>query len=964
MLCGLAVPGLLLSAPVPGAAVRGQFIRVESGDRHEYLHFAEVEVYVGGRNIAVGRPVKASSTMQPFTPDKAVDGRIEYTWGVDPSFWSSAGNRGGEWWEVDLGAEVSIERVLLYNRSDCCQERLQGAVLTVLAGDRSVASGTTMEATANPNEIEFVPPTYAPVNVTAVPLVTRIDAISPRFDKPSDDTAYVMPVGAGDLSAMLRYGSAYEIHLSKCDLFGRPADTYGGDFNIMSPGHVQLSFGLAPDAITRFEQRLDFRRGSVVLTLTTAGGVVTVEAFGVMGQNVLVLAVEDMRPAGQATATFSAWRSAVTLTAENGIVTAREVHNGDESGKPVTDPAKANPNDRLYHLGAGTVVAFANATGLLTATGETGSDETGTTATLRAQPGRQYWVLIACATTYDGKPETAARLRLEATARADKAGLLSTHLEWWKGFWQSSYLDLYGKDAEYLMRLWYTTLYSYASVGEGAVLPKFNGGPGLVHRDDRHWGSDYWWQNTRELIWPMFAANHLRFAREHLDFYDRTFMDYKRQTAAQGKVGIRVWEGARPLKPGTVSPPRTVSTFDQTALAAAQANLTMEQAKSGYNARSMAQVAELVQLMLDYVAFTGDADYLMTVAAPWLKEAVLFYLSYLKLEGDGLYHMTPSDALEMWWQVKDPMTDMCAVRYCFWQALNHGAEFGYEPALLATIRERLSKLAPLPTGRWKRRPATKDEVPPGRPSYVGQMVGEIERSEAQYAAAADFLADRCVYNAEQPELYVIYPFALADANSPADDCERAVNTFKARQDPNAYGWSQDGIQAARLRLPNTIDVIMDHARRHQRYPYGGWVNAAVPLRGSKLNLSDVPYFDTAGVNMTALQEALLQSHVLSTPAKTDPQAGGPLVLLPAVRRDWAGRFRLRARGGFLVTAVFQPNRVIVRLTIESERGGALTFANPFPRCRVAGAGQGVLTSAERLVALPTQAGGTYDVSAE
>jgi hypothetical protein len=62
--------------------------------------------------------------------------------------------------------------------------------------------------------------------------------------------------------------------------------------------------------------------------------------------------------------------------------------------------------------------------------------------------------------------------------------------------------------------------------------------------------------------------------------------------------------------------------------------------------------------------------------------------------------------------------------------------------------------------------------------------------------------------------------------------------------------------------------------------------------------------------------------------------------------------------------VFQPNRVIVRLTIESERGGALTFANPFPRCRVAGAGQGVLTSAERLVALPTQAGGTYDVSAE
>jgi len=370
----------------------------------------------------------------------------------------------------------------------------------------------------------------------------------------------------------------------------------------------------------------------------------------------------------------------------------------------------------------------------------------------------------------------------------------------------------------------------------------------------------------------------------------------------------------------------------------------------------MAQGAELVQQLFDYVAFTGDAEFLKSVVSPWLKEVSLFYLSYLKLEADGRYHMTPSDAVEMWRKVKDPMTDMCAVRYCFWKVLNHGAEFGYEPAFVETVRQRLDRIAPLPTGRWKRRAAAKDEIPAGAPSYTSRMVGEIERTDAQYAPAAEFLADRCVYNAEQPELYVIYPFALADANSPKDDYDRAVNTFRARQDSNVYGWSQDGIQAARLHLPNAIDVIKEHASRHQRYPYGGWVNAAVPLKGSKLNLSDVPYFDTAGVQMTALQETLLQSHVLTTAAKTELTSGGPIVVLPAVRKDWAGRFKLRAQGGFLVTAEFQPGRRVERVVIESERGQTLTLANPFPKGCVVKGGKQLLSIKDTVIRLPTQKG--------
>ncbi len=944
--CALLIP---LSTAVwgQGQAVRARYVRVESGASTSYLHFAELEVYVKGRNIAAGKPATASSTMPPFTPDRAVDGIIGYAWGPDASFWSSAGAKGGEWWEVDLGEEVAIDRLVLYNRLDAVPERLEGAVLVALAADRREVYRRQLGGNTVPIESVFVEREDPPVDLSAESLAERRSELSPVFSAPSDDAGYVMPVGSGDLSAMLRYADAWEVHLSKTDSFGPGS--------ILSPGHVQLDFGLSNDQITDFEQRLDLNRGSVSLAIKTPEGGITAECWGVRGANVLVVDVRDTRPAPQANVTFSIWRPGMDLSVADGVLLAREVHDCDESGGRVVDPARVSPQDRVYGLEVATALAVGGDAGLLQATGETREAAGIKTVALRPTVEGSYRVLIACATSYDGKAQAAARGALDSLLASDLSWVRSEHLAWWDEFWTASFVDLYGRDADRLTQLWHVTLYSYASVGEGPVLPKFNGGPGLVHEDDRCWGWGYWWQNTRELIWPMYAANHLRYAQDHLGFYDRAFMHYKRRTADQGKLGIRVWEDALPARPGSVTAGKVVSSFDPQALAAAQADRRMQSVPSGYNARSMAQGAELVQLLFDWVAFTGDAGYLRTVVAPWLKEVVLFYLSFLKLEDDGLYHMTPSDALEMWWEVRDPMTDMCAVRYCFWQALNHGADFGYEPEFLQAIRERLDRLAPLPTGHIKRRAAREGEVPAGRPDYVGQAA-DLEPADDQYAPMAAFLADPCIYNMEQPELYVIFPFGLVDATAPDADYQRALKAFRARQNPNSAGWSQCGIQAARLRLPDTVDVIMDHVRRHQLYPYGGWVNVAAPLKGSKLGLSDVPYFDAAGVNVTALQESLLQSHVRTSPERTDPLSGGPICILPAVRDDWAGRFRLRARGGFLVNVEFQARRKPTVIRIESERGQTLRLENPFVECRVLRDGEQVAVSTHPVVIVPTRPG--------
>ena len=82
-------------------------------------------------------------------------------------------------------------------------------------------------------------------------------------------------------------------------------------------------------------------------------------------------------------------------------------------------------------------------------------------------------------------------------------------------------------------------------------------------------------------------------------------------------------------------------------------------------------------------------------------------------------------------------------------------------------------------------------------------------------------------------------------------------------------------------------------------------------------LSCTPYLDPLGVNLTATQELLLQSHRILSDYDSSPSVtgGGPIQIVPAVASDWAGRFKLEARGGFSVETIFEANKTITTLTI-------------------------------------------------
>ncbi|XP_070534535.1 uncharacterized protein [Ptychodera flava] len=83
----------------------------------------------GETNLALLKEATQSSLFEIGVPSNAVDGRKNSAW-VDKSCTHTLEDDDA-WWKVDLGDVYPIDRVVITNRGECCQDRLQGAVVRV-----------------------------------------------------------------------------------------------------------------------------------------------------------------------------------------------------------------------------------------------------------------------------------------------------------------------------------------------------------------------------------------------------------------------------------------------------------------------------------------------------------------------------------------------------------------------------------------------------------------------------------------------------------------------------------------------------------------------------------------------------------------------------------------------------------------------------------------------------------------
>jgi hypothetical protein len=91
-------------------------------------------------NIAAGQPTGQSSEGWGGAAARATDGNRNGDWGGNSC--THTQNAATEWWQVDLGASAAVDHVDIYHRTNCCQDRLGGAVVTV-SGTADYSSGTT-----------------------------------------------------------------------------------------------------------------------------------------------------------------------------------------------------------------------------------------------------------------------------------------------------------------------------------------------------------------------------------------------------------------------------------------------------------------------------------------------------------------------------------------------------------------------------------------------------------------------------------------------------------------------------------------------------------------------------------------------------------------------------------------------------------------------------------------------------
>ncbi|XP_074539366.1 uncharacterized protein LOC141800602 [Halichoeres trimaculatus] len=116
--------------------MEGRFVNVVIPNRKEYLTLCEVEVTGYRRpspeNLRLSGKVSQSSIGFGGSPHRAVDGNRASDWHQGSCTHTNKDRR--PWWRLDLGKRYKITTVTIYNRRDCCSNRLNGAEIRI--GDR------------------------------------------------------------------------------------------------------------------------------------------------------------------------------------------------------------------------------------------------------------------------------------------------------------------------------------------------------------------------------------------------------------------------------------------------------------------------------------------------------------------------------------------------------------------------------------------------------------------------------------------------------------------------------------------------------------------------------------------------------------------------------------------------------------------------------------------------------------
>jgi mono/diheme cytochrome c family protein len=155
--------------PAQPLAPAGRFVRVTLPGANRILSLAEIQVFSGDQNVAPLGQASQSSTSHEGQAARAIDGNTDGEYFRSNSVTHSADRSTDPWWEVALAADTTVERVVVWNRTDggaAIASRLQGAIVQLLDEQRQIVWQGTLDDPTRP-EVTFVLDGSRPLNFAA-----------------------------------------------------------------------------------------------------------------------------------------------------------------------------------------------------------------------------------------------------------------------------------------------------------------------------------------------------------------------------------------------------------------------------------------------------------------------------------------------------------------------------------------------------------------------------------------------------------------------------------------------------------------------------------------------------------------------------------------------------------------------------------------------------------------------------
>ena len=134
----------------------GQFVRVRHLGEGKILTLAEVAVIEKDSGKKLHSDGKASQSSEEYGGEagRAIDGNKEQAFGENSVTHTKVENY--PWWQLDLGQPAMVGKIKIWNRSDCCGDRLEGAVVELLDADRNVVWSEVISEAKDGSVHEFV----------------------------------------------------------------------------------------------------------------------------------------------------------------------------------------------------------------------------------------------------------------------------------------------------------------------------------------------------------------------------------------------------------------------------------------------------------------------------------------------------------------------------------------------------------------------------------------------------------------------------------------------------------------------------------------------------------------------------------------------------------------------------------------------------------------------------------------